>query len=383
MRFKQVLSIATVAAMAVSVTACGGKSTGNSATTAAEAATTAAAGSEVASEAAAEKNSTLNLSGDTFHVGGQIRQTSLYLYYARDKGLFEDAGLNVEIETFSSGMTINEALTAGELDMAANGMASVYILPTELFSYVGDATINEGGQEMYCRSDSDAAKAGKFENTPYVGSPETVKGKTFLGLGGNTPQYNAIGYAEALGLTAEDIDFVNMDHASAYEAFISGQGDFLATTPPYSSILDADPAYTKVASLADVMGAPLMDSIVVTNDMLNDHHDDVIAFVECCYEAMDMLVADPEARAEYAVNLYQTEGGVNYSEDDMASELANVTYWTWDMLENPPYEFGTTMKQIGSFFMNQGLIEEGSMPAIEASLHKEVLDEVIAYHKSK
>lgn len=325
----------------------------------------------------------LNLSGKTFHVGGQLRQTSLYLYYARDMGLFEQAGLNIEIETFSSGMTINEAMTAGELDMAANGMASVYILPTEMFAYVGDATINEGGQEMYCRSDSDAAQAGQYGDTPYVGSPETVRGKTFLGLGGNTPQYNAIGYAEALGLTANDINFVNMDHAAAYEAFISGQGDFLATTPPYSSILAADPAYTKVAGLADIMGAPLMDSIVVTNTMLDKYHDDVIAFVECCYEAMDMLVANPEARAEYAMNLYKNEGGVTYSDDDMASEIANVTYWTWDMLEDSPYEFGTTMKQIGQFFIGQGLIEEGSIPAIEAALHEDVLQEVIAYHNSK
>ena len=111
-----------------------------------------------------------------------------------------------------------------------------------------------------------------------------------------------------------------------------------------------------------------MDSIVVTNSMLEEYHDDVIAFMECCYDAMDMLVADPEARAEYAMNLYKNEGGVTYSDEDMAAEITNVTYWTWDMLEDSPYEFGTTMKQIGQFFMDQGLIEEGSMPAIEASL---------------
>lgn len=367
MNMKKVLALTLSVTMALSVTGC----------------TSAENSSSTESKTEQSESTGLSLSGKTFHVGGQLRQTSLYLYYARDMGLFEKAGLDIEIETFSSGMTINETLTAGELDMAANGMASVYILPTEMFAYVGDATINQGGQEMYCRSDSDTARAGQFEDTPYIGSPETVKGKTFLGLGGNTPQYNAIGYAEALGLTADDINFVNMDHAAAYEAFISGQGDFLATTPPYSSILAEDPAYTKVASLADIMGAPLMDSIVVTNSMLEEYHDDVIAFMECCYDAMDMLVADPEARAEYAMNLYKNEGGVTYSDEDMAAEITNVTYWTWDMLEDSPYEFGTTMKQIGQFFMDQGLIEEGSMPAIEASLRKDILDEVVAYHKSK
>lgn len=49
---------------------------------------------------------------------------------------------------------------------------------------------------------------------------------------------------------------VSMEYAQAYEAFITGQGDLLATTPPYTSQLAADPNYVKVADLYDVMGAP-------------------------------------------------------------------------------------------------------------------------------
>ena len=68
---------------------------------------------------------TLNLSGRHWKIGGQPRQTSLYLYYAYDLGLFEDAGLDVEIITVANGPALNEALNAGEIEMAANGTAAI------------------------------------------------------------------------------------------------------------------------------------------------------------------------------------------------------------------------------------------------------------------
>ena len=71
------------------------------------------------------------------------------------------------------------------------------------------------------------------------------------------------------------------------------------------------------------------------------------------------MAKDDELRAEYATNLYLNEGGVTYSEEDMAAEIANVTYWTWEELENPPFEPGTTMRTMAQFFIDQGQIEAG------------------------
>lgn len=133
----------------------------------------------------------LKLSGRHWKIGGQVRQTSLYLYYARDMGLFEDAGLDVEIVTLSNGPALNEALNAGEIEAAANGMAAVYVLPTENFYYVGDTTINFGGQAMYGRTDSDIVKAGLYKDTRYYGSPESVSGANILGLGAG-PQSSSL-----------------------------------------------------------------------------------------------------------------------------------------------------------------------------------------------
>ncbi len=321
------------------------------------------------------------MSGRHWKIGGQVRQTSLYLYYARDLGLFQEAGLDVEIVTLANGPALNEALNAGEIEAAANGMAAVYVLPTENFYYVGDTTINFGGQAMYGRTDSDIVKAGVYDGTNYYGSPESVAGANILGLGAGPQQFIAYAYAEALGLDSEGIEFVAMDHAQAYEAFITGQGDLLATTPPYSNILGGDSAYTLVADYMDLAGGPLVDSFIVDRDLAEEYPDDVVAILNCCYEAMDRLAKDDGARAEYAVNLYKNEGGTTYSDEDMASEIKNVTFWTWESLENPEYPFGNTMTVMGEFLMEQGLIEEGSMPQIEAALNHSYVDRLLEYRK--
>ncbi|MGN0157658.1 MAG: ABC transporter substrate-binding protein [Brotaphodocola sp.] len=379
---KKTLSILLATGMAC------GLMTGCSQKEAAPAATAAPAASEAATEAASEAateekgGAELNLSGRHWKIGGQVRQTSLYLYYARDLGLFEEAGLDVEVVTLANGPALNEALNAGEIEAAANGMAAVYVLPTENFYYVGDATINFGGQAMYGRTDSDIVKAGAYNGTPYLGSPETVNGISILGLGAGPQQYIAYAYAQNMGLSSEDIEFVAMDHAQAYEAYITGQGDLLATTPPYSNTLEADSDYTLVADYKDLAGGPLVDSLIVTKELADQYPDDVVAILNCCYEAMDRLAKDDDARAKYAIDLYKNEGGTTYTDEDMASEIKNVTFWTWESLENPEYPFGNTMKVMGDFLMDQGLIEEGSMPQIEAALNHDFVDRLIEYRKA-
>ena len=169
---------------------------------------------------------------------------------------------------------------------------------------------------------------------------------------------------------------------AAYEAFITGQGDLLATTPPYTSQLAADPNYVKVADLYDVMGAPLVDTISVQNEVAETRGDDLVALLDCLYTAMDILATDDTLRAEYGMRIYASEG-TTYTEDDMASEIANQSYFTWDMLREDVYEFGATMINIGAFFVDQGMIEADDYPNIEASMDHSFIERAIAYHDAK
>lgn len=173
---KKLFALLLAAAMILSMAACGsGTSSGNNATTPNE-----TNGEAVATDGTANDPTALNLSGKKLVIGTQAKAAGLYVYVAQELGLFEDAGLDVEIVTFASGAPINEAMAAGELDVAVSGMATVYALATGMYTYIGDGTITVNGQAIYARADSDIAKAGVYSGN-IIGSAETVKGCSILG----------------------------------------------------------------------------------------------------------------------------------------------------------------------------------------------------------
>ncbi len=183
--------------------------------------------SESGQESKADSGST-GVSGEKLVVGTMANSLGLPVRQAELAGYFEEAGLDVDIEIFATGAPINEAMASGDLDVAVSGMASVYALATGMYTYVGDGVITTGGESIYARADSEIAKAAKSDSG-VIGSAETVKGVSILGPLATTAHYQAIKYVESFGLTADDFSMVSMDYAQAYQAFVTGEGDLIAT----------------------------------------------------------------------------------------------------------------------------------------------------------
>ena len=107
-----------------------------------------------------------------------------YIMYAKEKGWDKEAGLDIEMKLFNSGPDILNALPAGEWRFAAVGA-----LPAMLGNLrYGTSIIAQANNEaalctsVVVRADSPIAKVkGWNKDYPEVyGSPETVRGKTFL-----------------------------------------------------------------------------------------------------------------------------------------------------------------------------------------------------------
>ena len=106
------------------------------------------------------------------------------MWYAKEKGWDKEAGLDIEMKLFNSGPDILNALPAGEWRFAAVGA-----LPAMLGNLrYGTSIIAQANNEaalctsVVVRADSPIAKVkGWNKDYPEVyGSPETVRGKTFL-----------------------------------------------------------------------------------------------------------------------------------------------------------------------------------------------------------
>jgi ABC-type nitrate/sulfonate/bicarbonate transport system substrate-binding protein len=314
------------------------------------------------------------LSGKKLIVGTMAKAMGLPVEYAIEKGYFAAKGLDIDMIIFATGAPINEAMNAGQLDVAVSGMANVYNLATGNYTYIGDTMISEQGQAMYARPDSDIVKSdGVLPNTK--GSAETVKGISILGPLATSAQYNAIKYVQSFGLTDSDFTMVSMEYPQAYQAFTTGEGDLIATTPPYSFQLE-DAGYIKVADLTDLMGQPLTDGIYVPNKILEERSADLQAFLEVYYQAATELLNDPAARSEFAIKWYGEEG-VTYTDENMQNEIKAQTYTTIESMSDSNYLFGATMTSMGSFFASQGLIEEANVPNIEASFNTDFVNKIV------
>lgn len=312
-------------------------------------------------------------SGKKLVIGTMANALGLPVHQADIAGYFKDAGLDVDIEIFATGAPINEAMAAGDLNIAVSGMASVYGLATGMYSYVGDGCITSAGQSIYARADSEIAKAGNTNGI--IGSTDTVKGCSILGPLSTTAHYQAIKYVESFGLTSNDFNMVSMEYAQAYQAFITGEGDLIATKPPYSSQLDADPKYVKVCDFNLISDSPIVDTIFAQNSVMKERADDVELFLECYYKACEDLVKDKDYRKDIAMHWY-VEEGITYTDADMDSEIAQQTYHTFDTLLTDAYPFGKFMVDIGDFFVTQGMIDKEDYPNIEASINSSLVEKI-------
>ena len=364
---KKLYGITAMVLTAAMLGGCGSSASSETTAAAAAAEETAAeesAGEEAAETEAAEEGGAAEVSGEELVIGTMANSLGLPVRQADLAGYFEDAGLNVSIEIFATGAPINEAMASGDLDVAVSGMASVYALATGMYTYVGDGVITTGGESIYARADSDIAKAAKSDRG-VIGSAETVKDASILGPLATTAHYQAIKYAESFGLTADDFSMVSMDYAQAYQAFITGEGDLIATKMPYTNQL-AEAGYVCVCDMNMVLDSPIVDTIFVQNDVAQNRAGDVEAFLNCYYRACEDLMNDEAMRRDVAMTWYAEEG-ITYSESDMDSEIEVKDYYTLDTV-NTDTKIGQFMVDIADFYVDQEMITAEELPNVAASV---------------
>ncbi len=332
------------------------------------------AAAEDTAEAGTETNTgadELTPSGETLIVGTMANALGLPVHQAEKAGYFKDAGLDVKVEIFATGAPINEAMAAGELDVAVSGMASVYALATGMYTYIGDGVITTGGESIYARADSPYAQAGADEDG-IIGSAESLKGASILGPLATTAHYQAIKYMEHFGLTTDDFSMVSMDYPQAYQAFVTGEGDLIANKMPYTNQLE-EAGYVKVSDMSMILDNPIIDTIFVQNAVAEGRRDDLILFLECYYKACADLMADEAARRETAMEWYAEEG-ITYSESDMDTEIGVKDYFTIDTVDTDDNSIGAFMTDIGAFYVEQDMISTGDFPNVEASIDHSFLE---------
>lgn len=318
-----------------------------------------------------------NSSGEVIRVATMTNHIGLPFQYALDQGMYEDAGLNVELILFPTGAPINEALSAGQVDLAGSGMASVFALASGECYWLGDTVKTVDGIGIYVREDSPVLEhKGEKEGYPDVyGNAETIEGMTILGTLGTSDQFNAVSWAQLFGLSGNDFQMLNMDRGPAVQAFKTGEGDAIACGgPPYNSELE-EAGYIEVANLTDVSGMILSDGLLGRKEFVDERKEDVKKFLEVTYEAIDQFYSDDELVKKEGMKFYN-DNGKDYSEAMMDGEIEDKDYIGKETISSSDYKFGSTMVGMGKFYVEDGKIEPELEENIYSAQYPDLLEEI-------
>lgn len=346
MKQRRLLAAALAVTMASALTACGGSGE-----------TTSGGGNGSAQKGEGKY--------DVLNVGTMALTCGIPVLYAEEQGYFEEAGLDVNVELFATGAPINEAIAANQIDIAVSGFASVYSLANANCTWLADVNTT-GGMGLYARSDAPIAQ-NEAENG-LIGDAENLKGMQILEPLGTAVQYMTESYAEKYGLTPSDINQVNMEYASAYQAFTTGEGDAMAANPPYSYQLE-EGGYTKLCSFEDATGVNMCDGCFARNEVVEKRPEEVQLFVDCLVKAMDDL-QDEKLRSEYTRKVYD-ENAITCSDADLAHEIEDRDYVGSEAVKAEGYELGEAWIAITDFLVNAEKITEDNAPNVAKSINPE------------
>ncbi len=371
MNMRKWLSLTLVLALAVTILAA---CTPPPATT--QAPTTAAPKETAAGETTPAE--TKYQSNVTIRIGTQPTTMGTPLDYAMKKGWIEEAGLKIERILFPTGAPINEALAAKQIDFSLNGLATVYAVAAGDVSWIGEIN-TASGLGVYVRPDNPIVKVkGNVEGYPNIyGSAETLKGLTVLGPLGTSSQFNVITWMNHFGLTASDYKMLSMDHGPAAQAFLAGEGDAIASSPPYTYQLE-DAGMIKVATLEDTSGITLVDGVCVRKEFLAEHREDVKRLMEVIYRAQEDLASDDKLFFDVCMEYYN-ENGREYDATKMNNEIKERDFIGKDFMTKPDYKFGAVLFGMGKFYVDDGKIPAEDYPNIAAGIDPSILEEIYGF----
>lgn len=335
---------------------------------------------------ASDVNYSLTVSG----IGGSLNYLPIYI--AQEEGWFEEEGLEIEEVLFTNGPVQMESLSSDGWDIGCTGVGGVFagVLGYDA-KVLGSSNTDDGTQYVFARNDSDIVAAGTGNNAlndQIYGSAETWKGKSILCNTGSVTQYVLIKMLEGFGLTQEDVEFIAMDPATAYSAFLAGEGDVCVLTGAGGTfkMLDASDQYTAVAS-GPLVDSGLMCSFVANKNSYADEekYEAMKVFMKVYFQSMDWMKTHLEETKQYCVDM-NDENGSSMEAEVAAKYIQADRYYTLEeavsMMEDKAEGLDETvmdknLEDVLDFFIQVGNYSEGDDERFQGHVDDRLLKEVL------
>ena len=306
----------------------------------------------------------------TLKVGILASYYSAAIYYADAQGYDLEEGIDFELQEFASGAPMNESFAAGELELADMGPAAVHAV-----GKFGAKVIAQNAKQvavnLMVKADSPLLSV-QDENGVY-GSADLVKGLTIMGPSGTYAHYLIIGYLDYLGLSIDDVNYVNMQYPQAMMAFELGDGDICCMQNP--NVYDAQvEGYVSLGDPAVI--APMYENLVAAGSAYETKFDALVKALKVIYRAQEEFLADDELAAKW-LGEYYAKVGYTASEEAVMDEVQNQKPLL-SLAEAAQIPVGESLVDTAIFMQSLGMIEQEQTDAVKANIVTDVLEAACA-----
>jgi NitT/TauT family transport system substrate-binding protein/sulfonate transport system substrate-binding protein len=252
-------------------------------------------------------------------------------WYAKKMGWDKAEGLDLQMHFFDSGPAQMEGIPAKAWVLGSTGGVGQIIGALRYEAQlIGISYMDTRTEAVLVRPDSPVLKVkGWNPKFPDVyGSPELIKGKTFLATMVTSSQYTMVKYLEVFGLTEQDVVIKNMDNPQALAAYESGEGDFVALWAPMEYI--GMQKGWKIAGDLHSCDAPLMTTLIGVKDFCEKNPETVAKFLRMYIRVQHHMRRQGAKMAPELIEFYKEWAGYDMSPEFAKLELEMRPMFTLD-----------------------------------------------------
>ena len=270
------------------------------------------------------------LAAEKIRIGWVYAMANAPVVIADKKGYFKEAGVDVEITSFTSGPILQQALAAGQLDMAYIGAPPVYHWYSRGLKSQILAKVNYGQAAIIARSDSN------------IKSLADLKGKKLAGVKkGSGNDVLLRGYilgAEGKLDADKDLQVIDMPSGNMGASLQAGVVDAAFVWEPFKTqellrgnakiVYDAD----------DKLGKAVWYVVMALPETIEKKSDGLQRALSAHKKAVDFLNSSPTAGNDIiadAFNISPIDGpaGKKYSPTDVVAAARKNLGWEWKLTD--------------------------------------------------
>lgn len=210
----------------------------------------------------------------TLKFGTTAWPTSMFAFLADDLGYFKEAGIDVDMQIFSSFKDSQQAFVGGKLDVITSPSSDTI------------APYSQGAKfDVIMLTDKSLGADGMVAKKG-IDNIKDLKGKTVATELYSVDHMYLLQLLDKAGMSEKDVKLTNMSIPDAGTAMIAGKVDAAVVWEPYLSKAQRKGEANLLYSSKDTPDL-ITDSVIVNRKVAKDKKESVQAFVDSWYRAVD------------------------------------------------------------------------------------------------